>query len=139
MKLHDQVASLDLCKRLKELNVKQDSYAYWIEDIESHEQPCVILRVGYTPEIEEQYSAFTVAELGEMLPTKFYWEDSSECVYLRIVKYTENYHISYFDHDDKWFDWYVVEDINEANARAKMLIHLIENNLLTLKETTNDA
>lgn len=59
MTLEQQVASLELCKRLKTLGVRQESVFYWCED-------------GCGPHfgmgrIEVALSAFTVAELGILL------------------------------------------------------------------------
>lgn len=142
MKLEQQVTSLELSKRLKELGVKQESLFYWhnysltaygwskwnfnkndwyitdesyIKEINDSN--------GYTssiPKEAEEYSAYTVAELGEMLP-------------------------SYFASHNRGFkdmgDWLCFDngenkpDISqraetEADARAKCLIYLLENNLL---------
>jgi hypothetical protein len=70
MNLQDQVASLDLCKKLKELGIKQESLFYWFE-FHSHNY-LYCRQYEYSEnvklDIENGYSAFTVAELGEMLP-----------------------------------------------------------------------
>ena len=60
MKLEQHVCSLDLAKRLKELGVKQESLFWWGE-ITKEVHYC---KAGKPLHI----SAFTVAELGEMLP-----------------------------------------------------------------------
>lgn len=151
MNLEQQVCLLELAKQLKELGVKQRSIFYHItfintssarydknneqvwNDIIGEDEWDDYKERSYLKKLR-RYSAFTVAELGEMLPTQFYWEDSAEYVYLRIEKYPDYYKLSYFDHDDKWFDWYSIEDVSEANARAKMLIHLLENKLMELPE-----
>src|SRR5689334_3228066 len=70
MKLEDQCCSLELSKKLKELNIKQDSVFVW----EYFNDNCYGIK--YRPyavvtTIENKlnlYSAFTVAELGEILP-----------------------------------------------------------------------
>jgi hypothetical protein len=59
--LEKQVVSLDLAKRLKELGVKQESVWYWFRDR-------LILGRGEGGNMQTFTSAFTVAELGEMLP-----------------------------------------------------------------------
>lgn len=70
MELEDQVVSLELSKKLKELGVKQESIFSWLQYPHT--------RAGEPNEWELSYtklpvdnplwvSAFTVAELGEML------------------------------------------------------------------------
>jgi hypothetical protein len=120
MKLENQVTNLELSKKLKELGVKQESLFWWVGSkndewfvmsLRSDEKD---LMVGGKEGRKEGYSAFTVAELGEMLPKQF-----------GTTK----------DHQDRW---YVYNRIGyeeqyadtEANARAKMLIYLIENKLM---------
>jgi len=80
------------------------------------------------------YSAYTVAELGEMLP-KQVQGFLTEVVYLQqvmagqfIVFYGAENGVAYIVGDEQISEG----DTNEANARAKMLIYLIENNLITL-------
>ena len=88
MKLEDQVCSLELAKKLKELGGVQDSLSYW----EEYRDNWMDLRAtpklvqgyhtdkergeGNAVESSTYYSAFTVAELGEMLPNG-YWDESS--------------------------------------------------------------
>jgi len=133
MKLEEQVCSLELTKKLKELGVKQESLWSWAigkEDgltvvIETPEDnTCLHLEnptngKHYIQDIKECYSAFTVAELGMMLP------DNVKSLRLR----------------NKWIceadvDEYSGESkvhVTEANARAKMLIYMIENKLMEVK------
>jgi len=63
MKLKDQVTSLELSKKLKELGAEQKSLWYW-DNHEGLDQGFILTQEAET---EEFYSAFTVAELGEML------------------------------------------------------------------------
>lgn len=126
MKLEIQVASLELSKKLKNLGVKQESYFVYVKN----PADLYILYVddhGWDKS-RKVYSAFTVAELGEMLPVG-----------------TKSIHI------DTWYDslpvqanknWmctmpvqrvgrktHIVYALTEADARAKMLIYLLENKL----------
>jgi hypothetical protein len=120
MNLESQVVSLDLAKRLKELGVKQDSTFDWV--LGDKPDFYLWLMPPFNRENlkgwKEQYSAFTVAELGEMLPI---WHDS--------CKREENdWHVRVFEkHKDNIC--HNSFDPTEANARAKMLIYLIENKL----------
>jgi hypothetical protein len=113
MKLEDQVCSMELSKRLKELGVKQESYFIWAKE-------SLIPRLSLMPLDENQLlepyicSAFTVAELGEisfvMVQSYKSFKDHWECVY------------------DPLEIGFVAK--TEADARAKMLIYLLENQLM---------
>ena len=76
MKLEDQVCSLDLAKKLKELGVKQDSLwyrVYWERigvDKNLGDEDEWILRQNHGVN-RDAVSAYTVAELGELLPRKY--------------------------------------------------------------------
>lgn len=142
MQLEKQVVSLELAKRLKELNCPQESLFYWSDsDIYTDEKVwCVNYRAKVTKrngEPLEWYSAYTVAELGEMLPQieiegvtyvplsyQFAGKDGYECdlLTLNLTKKPEIYTSTI--------------GTTEADARAKMLIYLIENNLIDIKTLT---
>src|SRR5258706_5692321 len=64
MKLEDQIVSLELAKRLKEFGVKQESLFYWF--INQLVYMCDLSK--WEKSKKYIFSAFTVAELGEMLP-----------------------------------------------------------------------
>ena len=127
MRIEDQCVSLELARRLKELNLKQNSLFNW-HDIDSF-YPCV-RHEDYIPERSGDFilSAFSVAELGEILPRLLH--KNGVGYFLEIFKdVDENWHIKYEGYiDNKLIQIY---SLNEANARAKMLIHIIENNLVT--------
>lgn len=127
MKLEQQVTSLEISKKLKELGVKQESISgyrlititndngekvgeEWYLSTTEHEQ---------TWNKKNEFSAFTVAELGEMLPQgcasyrnkKGNWD----CVPPVTMQHLPT--IKFMD--------------TEANARGNMLIYLIEDKLIT--------
>jgi hypothetical protein len=125
MKLEQQVCSLELAKRLKELGIKQQSALYWVicKDKESE-----LSQLEYTGQkswldgMFERASAFTVAELGEMLPAAqlrmIHRSPVGDCWTLPI--HAEAHASSRgTDHVE-----------TEADARAKMLIYLFENKLI---------
>jgi hypothetical protein len=138
MKLEQQVTSLELSKKLKELGIKQDAFWSWYDSTDYDDTP----RLNRTDENcptcclpqqtwEAKYSAFTVAELGEMLPGDFQHK-------IREETYTAYLH---FDKDcnDEWNLWVGINRISqfgdftstkEADARAKLLIYLLENKLI---------
>lgn len=147
MKLEDQVCSLPLAKRLKELGVKQESAFYWFNDLLAARSLGVTLAnfdEGYKSigskygiwlsewndensedATVEPVSAFTVAELGEMLPANLITQ--------RLDVNTPQW-VTYF-YDSQPYTGEDFEAATEADARAKMLIYLIENGLL--KENSN--
>src|SRR5215831_3657809 len=114
--LEQQVVSLDLAKRLKELGMRQESLYNWrtfkdstravIED--SKEQIYNTIRHDY-----EYYAAFTVAELSEILPTWWlvtkgtkrfrilWWKESPEEDYARTLQLR---HSDYMVPDDRLVD-----------------------------------
>ena len=137
MKLEDQVCSLELAKKLKELGVKKESLFYWADGelvigtdvdllLENNKTRSLAWDAMYI-ELDnfEIYSAFTVAELGEMIP---YCYNSMRCN----GKDSENKEDFYVCYDlDEGFENSQSEK-TEANARAKMLIYLIENKFIEI-------
>ena len=129
MNIEKQVCSLKLAKRLKELNCKQDSLFYWVESSEGQEDYRVQCKdCAYEYGNHRVYSAFTVAELGEMLP--YFLEDESvdyPCKSNKSVTGKEPIEI-------EWFWYYKIKVSGyadtEANARGEMLAYLIENKLI---------
>jgi hypothetical protein len=123
--LEKQCCSLEYCKKLKELGVTQDSYFYW----QTVPYGTILLtRYDYFNSELQGYSAFTTAELGVMFP-------------LSIPGYPHNQ--QYKDDHDSFVCLYTTDDQlkeacfqadTEANARAKALVSLIENNFITVSE-----
>lgn len=113
MKLEQQVVSLELAKKLKGLGVKQDSLLWWTSDKQVVDTNTANLKD--TREIGRVlYAAFTVAELGEMLKTT-------------------DYELPQFDGDEWSAGPYFLgacKADTEADARAKILIYLLENKLI---------
>lgn len=177
MQLQEQVCSLELSKRLKELGVKQESLFVWRE-VSYEKKYRVSLIDSYDDSMYEVEgwniicSSFTVAELGEMLREKIngtHWETiggmswhghirgqavlrckmskealdigfkqrervilreskNKECWWVKWdgIKSAYSYHKDYIESECDF-----VSD-TEANTRAKMLIYLLENKLITL-------
>lgn len=134
MKLEQQVVSLELAQKLKELGVKQESLFYWCGSHSNPDAPWGIhnwsirdkefrhwsirdkeFRLRYY-QSDDPVSAFTVAELGEIL------KNGGACSFYQGL----------------WCCTYVSEDgrshkegaDTEADARAKMLVYLLENKLI---------
>jgi hypothetical protein len=144
MKIEHQVCGVEFAQRLGKLGVKQESLWYWrfvavppfSNDGAEHAAYEWWLSknppdFGKDQEIEDTtdgYSAFTVAELGEIL--------------LAYIKLSDDFMFLYSWKDDA--DWWrvcyrrwgtqlgveVEKERTEADARAKMFIYLLENNLI---------
>lgn len=125
MQIEKQVVSLELAKRLKELGVKQESYFNWL--VASDGARLMKNPVLSTYKYFEQFSAFTVAELGEMLPPEIIVVQNHLSLDIKKI-YSDGYwSIGYVL---PFKDSVVFRCEREADARAKMLIYLLENNLI---------
>lgn len=134
MNLEQQVTSLETSRRLNELGVKQDSLWYhtYYEELDD-----TFIELGKNH--SDVVSAFTVAELGELLPKRNKrWDIEG--------KWSNDW---WFRIDQAWGDWYVnyhgdhnyvhlldepIRDKNIAEAMGKMLIYLLENGLMKLHD-----
>jgi hypothetical protein len=129
MELEKQVVSLDLAKKLKELGVSQNAYWTWYTNGDNAH--LMHNPEGYRGFENKSFDAFTVAELGEMLPQILKIKGITYQLFASVAM------------DKQWFVVYANEQDyednapfpikmthNEADARAKMLIYLLENNLI---------
>lgn len=115
-----EVVSLELSKKLKENGYPQEGHFWWA----SHNKKNYVLtcnQIGFT--LEEwkhcdRIVAPTVAELGEILPGRI-----EGIGFIRTIKWSnDKFSISIGNIYEQNAD-------SEANARAKMFICLLENNL----------
>jgi len=143
-----QVTNLELSKRLKELNFKQDSLWYWIFDdgveqvyqteygaiYDQARQPEWILTQLSkenmpTQEELEHISAYTVAESWDILPNEI---DNGKGNYFKTI---EGQRGGYKSVTGEWL--FEIQGTMLLSERlAKMLIYLAENNLI--KGLTNE-
>lgn len=157
MILEDQVCALEYAKKLKALGVKQTAlffyaeYPHFMQQQKDGSVKCVetitdIRGASYWRDNEiESWAAFTTAELGEMLPQfietdilaeiGMYIDDecykADENDELTVLDAPREYHIAYTSRFcDRMKAIHSVKDHNEANARAKCLIMLIESGLM---------
>lgn len=105
MDLESQVCSLELAKQLKDLGVEQKSLYIWVDC--GGGELCWELKEHDGRWVDPRRSAFTVAELGVLLPNGC----ETWC------EYGTTWYVS----SGEEFDPYVDAD-TEANARAKFLI-----------------
>lgn len=124
MKLEQQVVSLELAQKLKELGVKQESFFKW-SNVRTNKEMLWSLYVP--PEFNKiphpdlwvhGVSAYTVAELGEMLPKGCFTTKTESDEFPWRCEYKGGYGVIASGAD------------TEADARAKMLVYLLENNLI---------
>lgn len=138
MNIESHVINLELSKRLKELGVKQHSYFKWEERESGYTE---LFHSKGTSIAHKYYSAFLASELGEMLQPIILSRRTDNYLYLKFMKNNAQ------DTDIAWLCSYISDheqlpeiyshSKTEADARAKMLIYLIENKLIELlKEET---
>lgn len=142
MNLEQQVCSLDLARRLKHFGVKKQSLFAWYHDREHFSGDELVHASNLRVEINVGESdlsypveclapAFTVAELGEMLPD-YIKEGQVGHLQQRSSKLGTGWCVEYVNRDE----YALRQDAEvEADARAKMLVYLLENKLVTLAKT----
>ncbi len=138
MKLEQQCCSLELAKRLKELGVKQESHfwrnEHYVCSNGCHTKAWRVRDKEGCNDVLGIFSAFTVAELAEMIPAKI-----PDHIFGEVGFIVEKDPIG----DCAWDVGYVNDnyeqqaelsatDVVLPNALAKMLIYLIENKLVTV-------
>ena len=141
------VVDLELSKKLKEIGVKQESEFYWIP-LWGLTPPKIngwqLRAKGSGWKSDQPVSAFLASELGEMLPFPFHSVKVSEHSKItprvpgdkrkqkqfQVLPIPNGWKRELFmvcDNDIP--EDYAFQSDSEADARAKMLIYLIENNL----------
>lgn len=163
MKLTEQVCTLEQAKRLKELGIEQSKNLFYFTEINKDDywiipviewtkfvalnRECLIYpdnasywHIGNS----EIIATFTVAELGVMLPHPSSlnemggWLHNSECdttstdglPWYLLWEYD-------LDKENAGFGRHIISGVTEAEARAAMLIYLLENNLVTAAEVND--
>lgn len=132
MKIENQCCSLEQAKRLKELGVEQKSFFWWnktnsqkdgehkfIEAADAHDYTIRWKKPEQYGSDWQMFSAFSGSELGAITDFEFStWRNGQN-----------KWVISRHDAFDKW-----MYGDTEAECRANLLIHLLENNLITSEE-----
>ena len=113
MNLEDIVCDFDYADRLAELGITRESLFGFCNDKRS-------ISFAHRPHVS--LNSYTVAELGEMLPKSVGYVRDCE-MFLSFYKNGDEYEYDYNCRSSS-----LCSDKKEANARAKLLIWLIENN-----------
>lgn len=143
MNLKDQVTNLELSKILKNLGVKQQSLFYWSKLSMQNEYHLEFRTNLETSEViladcTDYISAYTVAELGSILPKEIpridkYNPFELSCEWRLHYCGEKMWHIIYESYDGAVKD-FIIYDRKEADARAEMLIFLIKNGHIDVKD-----
>lgn len=124
MKIEDQVCSLELAKKLKDLGVKQESLFWWEEYPSIYNLRYYPHKIIFGEDNIKFYSAFTVAELLNIFPLingcplqlfkgiNFVDTETTYCARYDLLPMT-------------YQEFNELTESNPANALAKMLIYLI--------------
>lgn len=134
MELKYQVCSLPLARRLREMGVmnerpfewrRYESLGLWSEWELSLDNDGVVA--------DDTAPAFTVSELGALLPDELW--DEEDGGWDNLCSYPNGSHWCcayrrYYGDDGTWSTTFVEKAKTEADARAKMLVYLIENGLV---------
>lgn len=132
MELSEQVITLEQAKKLKELGVSQNGRYHWWQR-PSGEWIFITDAIASFYKRKEtfvSFSAFTVAELGVMLPEDHYTYYSNNCWKWMVLSYKDQYGHDILDiteHTDSQFK-------TESEARADMLINAIEKSRIAVEE-----
>ncbi len=157
MKDHSwQLVSLKLARRMKQLGFAQESLWVWTNEIIDHLHTRVnickfyLARSKHIDQLTEEgevIPAYTVAELGEMLPshlkvknakkeftTDGIWEEDARLVIGQFKAPLKAWYCDYHIYRPKPYTQFELykgfKSDTEANARAKMLIYLKEKGLI---------
>lgn len=132
--MKNKVTSLELSKKLKDLGVKQESAFYWVsQTIPSQDYNFEVQTKEYSEEWGMvKHSAFLSCELGEMLPDEV--EIKEESYFMEYgIAFRGGWQIYLRQNGSTGYqERYSFEAETEAEARGKMLVYLLENNLIEL-------
>jgi hypothetical protein len=130
--LEQQVCSRELAKRLEELGVRQESVFWWVDRTLTYTGG----RASHA-QLKGGVAAFTVAELGEMLPDDITipsknGKPRAHTHWLRFGRYRVAGNRFWCAYPGGSARTNLEERAHtEADARAKILIYLLENHLIS--------
>lgn len=143
--IEKHVTSLELSKKLKELEIKQESFFYWLKSANPQSKYYLSMKVGFNETYHsERISAFIASELLEIIPcyidikkyepfNHFRLNIEKSIIYEKemITNYIVSYICETFQFGDPAWSRRLAHtrDENISNSLAKMIIFLKENNL----------
>lgn len=131
------VCSKENAISLKALGVKQESIFKWVESMsryylqmdrdvrDSLFDPRCFENISETANCKTYYAAFISEEIGDIIRAHGYTPPMYD-----VVK--RNWWFLPVKPEDEWIDWVNIAADNESDARAQMLIYLIENGLVKI-------
>lgn len=128
MKIEDIVCDFEYAEKLKEIGLKINTLFSFHKEHKSVTFTSMFDCHGFS---SEHLNTYTVAELGEMLPKEVHLKGSRFHLFSK-KRQSGRFDIAYY-YDGICLAPKVTDrlDKKEANARAKLLIYLIENKYLT--------
>jgi len=135
LEFEKQFSSIDLSLKLKDLGASQETCFMWVLNKPDH--PCAGWSIFANSLVsqklswEDKCSAYSCAELLELLPYKIKYDDDN--IVLTSDFYHDKKRIMYiYDIEEGYTPVFEETDTSEANARAKLLITLIESKLMEI-------
>lgn len=145
LSLEQQVCSLEYARKLKELGVKQESIFCWSMPLVTRKAPTIYYagrqHILKDTDYYNYYSAFTSAELLEMLPDYDNKNDPKRIFFgIEYKEMREEMGGKYYFISD-FVDYPTDNDFysdNSANCLAMGIIHLIENKIIEVETINNE-
>ena len=134
-----QFTNLENSKRMKELGFKQESMSYWISPVPQHGLTEWEIIDGQNTHAEYNYSAYSVAELGRMMPETVDFKDDYSPQFLNIHQDDSREVKGWLIRYGQGYEGEVHTEFaeSEADARAFMLIWLAEQGHIDPKEAND--
>lgn len=128
--LEQQVSSLKSSQRLKELGINQKNGLFYWEKSPYSNEYSIFMRYTGDSYMQDWCCAFTCSEIGEILPNKNvqqWYSEQVSCIATWVCRLVK------IDEFNKGIYGNKTVATTEVEARALMLIHLIENGLIKIK------
>ena len=142
MKIDDQVCTMAQAKRLKELGIIVPLHFFWWYTGLYENDMCQLISGFSSDKGPLYFPAFTVAELGEMMPVNFSYQDR-QC-FVTSEKYPNSSHTKWicgihtvWAHDKPVIAKKYCLGRTEADCRAALLIYLLETKVIST-ESVNE-